>query len=103
VAAYRGVLAAIDGLQGRAFNLGGGPRNAVSLLTLLREIDDITGRATDIAHGDWRQGDQYYFVADTRALHREIGWAPAVGWRAGVRDLAAWLLDNRIGVAAPPA
>src|ERR1700704_482663 len=35
VAAYRAVLAAIDQVSGRAFNLGGGPANAVSLRVVL--------------------------------------------------------------------
>src|SRR5690606_13265857 len=44
VAAYRAVLARIDDLSGRSFNLGGGVRNAVSLRMVLREIGRIAGR-----------------------------------------------------------
>jgi CDP-paratose 2-epimerase len=96
VAAYRGVLAAIDDVAGRAFNLGGGPHNAVSLLAVLREIERLTGHETPVTHGDWRQGDQYYFVADTRSLQRHIGWKPGISWRDGIRDLAGWLARNRL-------
>ena len=38
VAAYRAVLGAIGRVSGRAFNLGGGPANAVSLRAVLDEI-----------------------------------------------------------------
>ncbi|HEV7275210.1 MAG TPA: NAD-dependent epimerase/dehydratase family protein [Devosiaceae bacterium] len=103
VAAYRGVLDAIDSVSGRAFNLGGGPHNAVSLLAVLREIERMTGHDTSVSHGDWRQGDQYYFVADTRSLSDAIGWKAGVSWRDGLRDLATWLARNRVTVAAPPA
>jgi CDP-paratose 2-epimerase len=97
VAAYRAVLAAIEDVKGRAFNLGGGPRNAVSLRTLLAEIAAVLGRETPLAHGDWRRGDQLFFVADTRRIEAALGWKPRIGWREGVRDLAGWLARNRLG------
>ncbi len=100
VAAYRAVLANIDRLSGRAFNLGGGPMNAVSLLVVLREIERIVERRLPVSHGDWRQGDQHYFVADTSRLSAETGWQAKVAWRDGLADLAAWLRANRTLPAA---
>lgn len=47
VAAYRMVHAGMDRLSGRVFNLGGGARNSVSLLSLMREIEAITGGHLD--------------------------------------------------------
>ncbi len=91
VAAYRAVLASIDKVSGHAFNLGGGPRNAVSLNAVLEEIGRVTGTEVDISHDEWREGDQRYFVADTSRLTTELGWKAQMGWRAGLRDLADWL------------
>lgn len=101
VAAYRMVLSDIGRLSGRAFNLGGGPRNAVSLLAVLREIEAVTGRALPVDFGDWRQGDQLFFVADTSRLAEATGWRARVGWREGLRDLARWLIANRPGLSRP--
>jgi len=95
VTAYRAVLAHIDALKGQAFNLGGGPENAVSLRQLLAEISGITRSELGLDFGDWRQGDQVWFVADTHKLQAATGWRPAMGWRDGVRDLADWLRTNR--------
>ena len=100
VAAYLGVLGAIETVKGQAFNLGGGPHNAVSLRLLLGEIGRIVGREIPLAFSGWRTGDQLYFVADTRRLESAIGWKPAIAWRDGVRQLAEWLAENRIGKAA---
>lgn len=97
VAAYRLLLANIERLEGRAFNLGGGPRNAVSLNQLLEELGEILGRPVETSRGAWRRGDQLYFVADTRALEAVTGWKPRSGWREGVRSLAEWLAENRLG------
>ncbi|HVG47130.1 MAG TPA: NAD-dependent epimerase/dehydratase family protein, partial [Rubellimicrobium sp.] len=101
VAAYRAVLGDIDRLRGRAFNLGGGPRNAVSLLGVLREIERIAGRPVPVSFGDWRQGDQLWFVADTARLESETGWQARTGWREGLQGLADWLRANRPGLARP--
>ena len=91
VAAYRAVLADIDKVRGRAFNLGGGPRNAVSLNMVLREIENIVGTTLSVSRDDWREGDQLYFVAETSRLEAELAWHAKTGWRDGLRDLADWL------------
>jgi CDP-paratose 2-epimerase len=97
VAAYRAVLANIGRVRGRAFNLGGGPRNAVSLNMVLSEIEQILGKHTAISRGDWREGDQLYFVAETSRLEAELGWNASLGWREGLRDLANWLSSGDAG------
>ncbi|SFQ07796.1 CDP-paratose 2-epimerase [Mesorhizobium sp. NFR06] len=96
VAAYRGVLARIEDLKGQAFNLGGGPRNAVSLRGLLAEIAEISGRDIALRHDRERIGDQPFFVADTRKLEAALGWHARMPWREGVCDLATWLLRHRL-------
>jgi CDP-paratose 2-epimerase len=96
IAAYRAVLDNIETVKGRAFNLGGGPGNAVSVNQVLAEIERITGRSLDLGHGSWRQGDQYYFVADTRRLEKELGWRATVDWRSGMARLLGWLVDEGV-------
>jgi len=95
VAAYRAVLDNIERVEGNAFNLGGGPLNAISLNMLLAEIGRIMHRPPVVDRSEWRPGDQLYFVADTRKIERETGWKARMGWREGVADLAAWLMDHR--------
>ena len=93
--AYVAALAAIDRISGRAFNWGGGPGNAVSLLTLLDEIGAIIGRKPDVQLSDWRAGDQRWFVADTGAIDEALGLSHRTPWRQGIRDLADWLCEAR--------
>ena len=95
VAAYRVALERIGDVSGRAFNLGGGPRNAVSLRMVLDEIPRLTGRPCDVSFHEWRQGDQFWFVADTARLEAQTGWRARIGWREGLADLADWLRENR--------
>lgn len=95
VEAYLGAWRAIDRVAGRAFNLGGGADNAVSLRVLLDHIGTLLGRDLDVRFEDWRAGDQRYFVADTRAAQQALGLGARVPWREGVQRLATWLADAR--------
>jgi CDP-paratose 2-epimerase len=100
VEAYLGTWRRIDRVRGRAFNLGGGPENAVSLRELLAHMSGLLGQEIDIHFADWRAGDQRYFVADSRAAKSELGLSPSVPWKQGVARLASWLKESRLPVNA---
>ena len=102
VEAYLAVWRRIDRVKGRAFNLGGGPANAVSLRQLLTHIAALLGRAVEVRLADWRAGDQRYFVADARAAEAALGLGPKLPWRRGVAALARWLAEER-GLPLPAA
>ena len=91
VEAYRTVLRSIGKASGKAFNIGGGPENAVSLEMAIREIARLVHHEVELRRADWRAGDQLYFVADSRALEREAGWRPSTDWRSGFARLAEWV------------
>jgi CDP-paratose 2-epimerase len=95
VGAYMAALRNIDAISGRAFNLGGGAANAVSLRQIVAYIGEITGREPDLQFDDWRAGDQRYFVADTRLIRSTLGLEKSRGWQPGVADLAQWLAEER--------
>jgi CDP-paratose 2-epimerase len=95
VDAYMAVWRQIETVQGRAFNLGGGPSNAISLRQLIGHIEDLTGRPVQTEYSDWRAGDQRWFVADGRAGRSALGLKAPVPWRRGVEALARWLQAER--------
>ncbi len=95
VGAYLAAWARVDTVRGRAFNLGGGPANAVSLRALLSYIGELIDRRVEVGFADWRAGDQRYFVADMRAATAALGLGPRVPWRDGVAALARWLAAER--------
>ncbi|SHI36645.1 CDP-paratose 2-epimerase [Roseomonas rosea] len=95
VEAYLAAWRSIDAVSGRAFNLGGGPANAISLRQLIAHIGDITNRKVETRYADWRAGDQRYYVSDTTSAARELGLRPARPWREGVAALAQWLRQER--------
>jgi CDP-paratose 2-epimerase len=90
----------VGDVAGRALNLGGGPRNAVSLLRTLDEIGEISGSPVEVNYEAPRAGDQRWFVADTRCAERLLDLPEPIGWRTGLRDLADWLRQQgRLGAA----
>jgi CDP-paratose 2-epimerase len=80
---------------GRAFNIGGGPANAVSLLDVIDLLAELRGEAPALRHRPWRPGDQRYYVSDHRTFTEATGWRPTVGPEQGVRRLHSWLLNER--------
>jgi CDP-paratose 2-epimerase len=88
-------------LSGRAFNMGGGPANAISLLDLLDRIEELHGTRPRTARGDWRTGDQRYYVSDTRAFEQATGWRRRISAADGIGLLYDWLASRPR--AAPPA
>lgn len=95
VEAYVAAWRRIDEVAGRAFNLGGGPSNAVSLRLLLDEVERLVRRPVGLTFEDWRQGDQRYFVANAGAARAALGLKDPRPWRDGVANLADWLREQR--------
>jgi CDP-paratose 2-epimerase len=78
-------------VSGRAFNIGGGRPNAVSVREVIDLIGRLHGARPEIVHREWRVGDQRYYVSDTRRFGAVTGWAPRVGVEQGVERLYRWM------------
>lgn len=77
-------------LAGQAFNMGGGPDNAVSVLELIEHIAALEDFTPDVQFGPWRPGDQLYYVSDTSRFRQATGWRPRVGHDEGIKRLYDW-------------
>jgi CDP-paratose 2-epimerase len=85
----------IESLSGRAFNIGGGPKNTISLLELLELIGELHGKRPDVRFDTWRSADQQYYVSDTRQFSEATDWTQLVDVRDGVTRLYKWLREFR--------
>ena len=90
-------------LKGRAFNMGGGAANTISLLDLLDRIGQLHGKRPEVVFDAWRTGDQRYYVSDTAAFQRETGWKAKVGAADGIERLYQWLAAQQGKRPAAPA
>lgn len=91
VAAYVAAWRRIGAVSGRAFNLGGGPANAVSLQRLLNHLGMLLRREVDVRFEASRPGDQRWFVANMSAARSALDLATPVGWQGGLARLHDWV------------
>jgi CDP-paratose 2-epimerase len=84
-----------DMVAGKAYNIGGGPENILSLLELLEQLG-----TNDVAFADERPGDQKVFVADVSQARADLGWAPQVPLEQGLEQLLVWVRENAGAAAA---
>jgi CDP-paratose 2-epimerase len=93
--AYEAAFAAPGACAGRAYNIGGGPHNTLSLLDLLEHLEKRQKRKLEYHFSDWRPGDQKVFVSDIRQAASDLDWTPKIGWVRGTEVLCDWVDDNR--------
>jgi CDP-paratose 2-epimerase len=92
--AFEAAAANIAIAAGAAYNIGGGPDNAVSLLDVIAFIERRNRRPIPRRLAPERTGDQRLYVSDIRRAHHDLGWIPRTGWRTGVDRLCAWVAEN---------
>jgi CDP-paratose 2-epimerase len=83
-------------VSGQVFNIGGGPKNAVSVREVIDLIGRLHGSPPEVVFGEWRVGDQRYYVSDTRRFGSATGWAPRVGVEQGIERLHRWMLESGV-------
>ena len=93
--AYEAALHRIEVTNGKIYNVGGGPRNAMCLLELIASLEKLCGRNMDVEYRDWRPGDQPVFICDVKKSKQEFGWEPHTSPEQGVESLYTWIEENR--------
>jgi CDP-paratose 2-epimerase len=81
-------------LAGLPFNIGGGPRNTLSLLELIALMKERQGLRVATQFAGWRAGDQRYYVSDTERFSQTTGWRPRVSPQDGIERLNSWLTQS---------
>lgn len=76
---------------GRAFNIGGGMANSLSLLELFDLLEELLGVRLAYRRLPERLNDQVFFVANNRAATDAFGWAPIVTAREGIAKMLDWV------------
>ena len=93
--AYEAAFDHREAVRGQAFNIGGGPTNIMSLLELIRHLEEDLGIRIPLQWSDWRPGDQPVFVCNVEKAKRLLNWQPAIPVHDGVGELIRWVRDNK--------
>ena len=95
VRAYDMAIQNINKTQGQAYNIGGGPRFALSVWKDFGPLlEKKLSRTINITYKNWRPGDQKIFISDTRKAFKDFKWKPVISPEKGVSDLINWVKDN---------
>jgi CDP-paratose 2-epimerase len=86
----------MDIINGHAFNIGGGPKNTLSILELIRQTEQLIGKKVDYKHAPWRSGDQKYYVSNFSKFRKFTGWKPSIEINEGLVDIYKWLVQQRL-------
>jgi CDP-paratose 2-epimerase len=95
IEAYEKAICLIDQTAGKAYNIGGGPKNTLSLLELIEMLQTLLGYPVIYSFADWRPGDQAIYVSDICKAKNDFGWEPMIGIKQGVSELVCWLQQDK--------
>lgn len=79
------------------YNIGGGPKNTLSLLELIDILRELSGKKSPIKTRPWRPSDQKIYVSDIRKARRELDWEPTTSPKEGVWKTYRWVSNNLRG------
>jgi CDP-paratose 2-epimerase len=85
----------MEKLNGKLFNIGGGPEISVSLKELTAFCQEITGnkvKITGIPEG--RQADIRIYITDNSLVQATTGWHPTIGVRSIIQDIYLWIKEH---------
>lgn len=81
-------------IKAGVFNIGGGPKNTLSLLELVADLETITGKNVKVEFQPWRKFDQKVYVSSITKVKRVLNWQPQMEPKEGVKRLIAWIQEN---------
>jgi nucleoside-diphosphate-sugar epimerase len=85
--------AAVLGVPGRVYNIGGGAR--VSLREVFELIARVSGRKVTIEQQGPQKGDMRDTYADTSRAQTDLGFKPSVTLEEGLRSMWQWMEANQ--------
>ena len=91
VGAFQRSIERIDKVKGEIFNVGGGPKNSLSLLELVAILEKRIKGFPKVDFGDWRPGDQKVCIMDIGKAEKMLGWTPKIDAKTGIEKLITWI------------
>lgn len=89
-------------VDGRIFNIGGGPSNSLSVWDEFQPIiERLTGESVSYTLHDWRPGDQRWYVSNISEIGGAIGWRPHIDVVEGIGRLWSWVKEHVRDFDAP--
>jgi CDP-paratose 2-epimerase len=88
---YFSAIKNIENTKGKAFNIGGGPSNSLSLLELFKLLEELLDIKMNFTRLPVRQSDQKVFIADVAKALKTFGWKPNQTSKDGLIKMIDWV------------
>src|SRR5581483_10742739 len=77
--------------NGQIYNVGGGPKNTISIWMEFGPIlEKLLGSKLNATFKKERPGDQKIFISDIRKAVKDFGWTPKTDFPSGLKNLHNW-------------
>ena len=80
--------------QGEIYNIGVGPNNTLSLLSLFDWFKETKDIQVKYDFSNWRTGDQPVYFSNIDKISSDLNWSPTIGTTEGLEKLYQWINDN---------
>ena len=84
----------IDKVKGKAYNIGGGIDNTMSLLEAISFIEEVTRKKATLTFLPKRHGDQDIWISDISKIKSDLDWEPKIPPKEGIERM---FLSYKIG------
>jgi CDP-paratose 2-epimerase len=81
-------------IKGEAFNIGGGKKNSISLIELIKKVEKKLEKKAKIIYKKSRVGDQEIYISDLNKIKKTIKWTPKYNIEKGLDEYINWLKKN---------
>jgi len=103
VNAFEKIRASLEKTAGQIYNIGGGMSNSVSLIEVIDEIAEVTGKRIHYTLQRPRPGDQLFYVTDYDKLKKHTGWKPRRNVQQTLQAIYAWWKEHKLEERVPAA
>lgn len=84
---YLDELENIEKVKGQIFNVGGGPKNTLSLKEAIEIIENLCGKKAKIKYHPWRHADQKIYISDIEKIAKTLNWKPIISPQDGIHKM----------------
>lgn len=93
--AYELAVRNIRVTKGQIYNIGGGPKNTISIWFEFKPLlEKLFKRKIIVTFSNLRPGDQPIYISDIRKAKKDFYWEPKINVEQGIKNLYLWAKDN---------
>ncbi len=83
-------------VRGKAYNVGGGINNSLSVIELLNFLQKKLDIKLNFYKIKKRAFDQKIFISDNKKIYKDLKWKPLVSYKKGINQMINWIKLSKI-------